>query len=89
MKVFLCESIHPKALALLESRAEIVSDWNRLGEVDAIINRNLKLPREVLEQAPELKVIAFEAKEAIAEGSDYEYVPDFGDMISENSMPKA
>ena len=40
-------------------------------------------------ETPELKVIAFEAREAIAEGGDYEYEPDFGDMISENSMPKA
>ena len=58
MKVFLCESIHPKALALLESRAEVTGDWSRLGEVDAIINRNLKLPRQVLEGAKNLRVIA-------------------------------
>ena len=58
MNVFLCESIHPAALELLKSRAEIISDWAELHRVHAIINRNLKLPRSVLEQAPELKVIA-------------------------------
>ena len=37
MNVFLCESIHPKALALLKSRAEIVSDWDKLEDVEAIV----------------------------------------------------
>ena len=40
-------------------------------------------------ETPEMNAVAFEVKEAIAEDSEYEYVPDFGDMISENSMPKA
>ena len=71
MKVFLCESIHAKALALLKSRAEIVSEWNDLCEADAIINRNLKLPREVLEQAPNLKVIAVHGTGS--DGIDMEY----------------
>lgn len=71
MKVFLCESIHPKALALLESRAEVISDWERIGEVDAIINRNLKLPYEVLVKAPHLKVIAVHGTGS--DGIDLEY----------------
>jgi len=71
MKVFLCESIHPKALALLKSRAEVVSDWNDLGQVDAIINRNLKLPHEVLVKAPNLKVIAVHGTGS--DGIDLEY----------------
>ena len=79
MKVFLCESIHPKALALLESRAEIVSDWARLGEVDAIINRNLKLPRETLEKAPNLKVIAVHGTGS--DGIDLEYCDAHGITI--------
>ena len=58
MKVFLCESIHPEALSLLQSRAEIIDDWERIGEADAIIDRNLKLPRELLERSKNLKVIA-------------------------------
>ena len=79
MRVFLCESIHPKALALLKSRAEIVSDWNDLGEVQAIINRNLKLPREVLEKAPNLKVIAVHGTGS--DGIDLEYCDDHGITI--------
>ncbi|MDY3869216.1 MAG: hydroxyacid dehydrogenase [Pyramidobacter sp.] len=58
MNVFLCESIHPEALALLRSRAEIISSWDRLNEADAIVNRNLKLPSEVLCRAERLKTIA-------------------------------
>lgn len=79
MKVFLCESIHPEALALLKSRAEIVSDWNDLSGVDAIINRNLKLPREVLEQAPDLKVIAVHGTGS--DGIDLEYCDAHGITI--------
>ena len=79
MKVFLCESIHPKALALLKSRAEVVSDWNDLGQVDAIINRNLKLPYEVLVKAPNLKVIAVHGTGS--DGIDLEYCDEKGITI--------
>jgi len=79
MKVFLCESIHPDALALLKSRAEIVSDWSDLSGVEAIINRNLKLPREVLEQAPALKVIAVHGTGS--DGIDLEYCHEHGITI--------
>ncbi len=58
MKVFLCESIHPEAFALLQKQAEIISDWSRLAEADAIINRNLSLSSELLQKAVNLKVIA-------------------------------
>ena len=79
MKVFLCESIHPEALALLKSRAEIVSNWDDLSGVEAIINRNLKLPREVLERAPELKVIAVHGTGS--DGIDLEYCDEHGITI--------
>ena len=71
MNVFLCESIHPAALELLQSRAGIVRDWDNLHKVDAIINRNLKLPREVLEKTPNLKVIAVHGTGS--DGIDLEY----------------
>lgn len=58
MKTFLCEYIHPQARKELEAVSEIVSDWDRLLECDAIINRNLQLTREVLETAKNMKVIA-------------------------------
>ena len=79
MKVFLCESIHPKALELLKTRAEIVSDWDDLSEVEAIINRNLKLPREVLEKAPKLKVIAVHGTGS--DGMDLAYCKEHGVTI--------
>ncbi len=58
MKTFLCEYIHPEARKELESFSEIVSDWERLPECDAIINRNLQLTGEVLKTAKNMKVIA-------------------------------
>ena len=58
MKTFLCEYIHPEAREALEACSEIISDWGRLSECDALINRNLQLTREVLEEAKNLKVIA-------------------------------
>ena len=58
MKTFLCEYIHPAARKELESFSEIISDWERLPECDAAINRNLQMTREVLESAKNMKVIA-------------------------------
>ena len=58
MKTFLCEYIHPEARKVLESFSEIVSDWERLPECDAAINRNLQMKREFMEKAKNLKVIA-------------------------------
>lgn len=57
MKVFLCEYIHPKAYELLQSKAEIVEDFDRIHEVDAIINRNLHIDGELMKSCPNLKVI--------------------------------
>ncbi len=58
MKTFLCEYIHPEARRELERVSEIISDWDRLSECDAIINRNLQLTSEVLARAKNMKVIA-------------------------------
>lgn len=58
MKTFLCEYIHEKARKELESFSEIIDDWEKLSECDAIINRNLSLTRQVLCKASNLKVIA-------------------------------
>lgn len=57
MKVFLCEHIHEKAYELLAAEAEIISDYKRMTEADAIINRNLKIDRAWMEGCPSLKVI--------------------------------
>lgn len=58
MKVFLCEFIHPEARKHLEMNAEIISDWDSINEVDAIINRNLQITKEIMDKACNLKVIA-------------------------------
>lgn len=58
MKTFLCEYIHPEARRVLESFSEIISDWERLPECDAAINRNLQMTKEVLKSAKNMKVIA-------------------------------
>ena len=48
MKVFLCETIHEAAYQKLKERAEIISDWSRIGEADALINRALQIgPKEM------------------------------------------
>lgn len=58
MKTFLCEYIHPEARKELETFSEIISDWERLPECDAAINRNLQMTKDVLESAKNMKVIA-------------------------------
>lgn len=58
MKTFLCEYIHPEARKKVETFSEIISDWNRLPECDAAINRNLQMTKTVLESARNMKVIA-------------------------------
>ena len=58
MKVFLCEFIHSEARKYLEMNSEIISDWNKINEVDAIINRNLQITKETMDKAKNLKVIA-------------------------------
>lgn len=56
-KVFLCEYIHPEAYALLERHAEVISEWDRLPEVEAIIDRNFKITNNIMKKAKSLKVI--------------------------------
>ena len=58
MKVFLCETIHNKAEELLKANGEIVSDRNRIGEVDALITRAIKVGPKEMDQMPNLKVVA-------------------------------
>ncbi|MBE5972798.1 MAG: hydroxyacid dehydrogenase [Lachnoclostridium sp.] len=83
MKVFLCETIHPKAVAFLEERGEIVGDWSRIGEVDALINRALTIGADEMDRMPNLKVIAVhgtgtdgvDLKEAKKRGIQVVYAP--------------
>ncbi len=59
MKVFLNDILHPKAYEALTQKAEIIDDWARIAEVDAIIVRKLKLPDSIYDICPDLKVIGF------------------------------
>lgn len=56
-KVFLCEYIHPDAYAFLKAHAEVIREWDRLSEAEALINRNLNISNEVMERAKSLRVI--------------------------------
>ena len=58
MKVFLCETIHGKAVDLLKANGEIISDWNRIDEVDALITRAIKVGAREMDAMPNLKVVA-------------------------------
>ncbi len=58
MKVFLCETIHGKAVELLKANGEIVSEWSRIGEVDALITRAIKVGAKEMDAMPNLKVVA-------------------------------
>lgn len=57
-KVFLAEYIHPSARALLEQYVEIIDSKEDLSEVVAAINRNqVKIRKEFIDKAPNLKII--------------------------------
>lgn len=56
-KVFLCEYIHPDAYACLKAHAEVIHEWDRLAEAEALIDRNLRISKEVMESAKALRVI--------------------------------
>ena len=58
MVVYLSEYIYPKAVEILEEQATIVSDFARIGEIDAIILRNIPVTAEMMDRAGRLKVIA-------------------------------
>lgn len=58
VKVFLCETIHPKAYQLLAEHAQILPSWDQCGEADALINRALMIGPEEMDRMPDLKVIA-------------------------------
>lgn len=59
MKVFLKDDIHEEARSKLIKYAEVIDDWKRLSEVDAIIVRKIQLDKKIFEYADHLKVIGF------------------------------
>ena len=58
MKVFVCETIHAKAIELLKANGEVITDWNCIREVDALITRAIKVGSKEMDAMPNLKVVA-------------------------------
>ena len=57
MLVYLSEYIDPDARKVLEENAEIVDNFDRIEEIDAIILRNIPVTAEMMDKAKNLKVI--------------------------------
>jgi D-3-phosphoglycerate dehydrogenase len=57
MTVYLSEFIDPAAVELLRQRAEIVDNFDRPEEIDAIILRNIPVTAELMDRCKNLKVI--------------------------------
>ena len=58
MKIFLNDIIHPDGVKkLLDSGAEIISDFNRVDEAEGMIVRGVVADRALLEKAKNLKVV--------------------------------
>lgn len=58
MKVYLSEHIAPSAYARLAERFEIVDNFDHPEELDAIIVRRVRVTREIIERAGNLKIIS-------------------------------
>lgn len=58
MKVYLSEDIAPSALARLQAACELTDSFERIEEIDAILTRNIKINREMMERAKKLKLIS-------------------------------
>lgn len=56
-KVYLKEYIHPEAVKVLKAQAEIVTDFDKIEEIDAIITRGEDIDRDLIQKASALKVI--------------------------------
>ncbi|MUU13137.1 MAG: hypothetical protein EP146_18795 [Oscillibacter sp.] len=57
MKIFVNEPIHPAAMELLRSRAEVVSEWEDVPAVSASLVRTTKIGPDFLNRAKQLRVI--------------------------------
>lgn len=57
MKVYLSEYIHPAAVEYLKAHAEIVDNFDHPEELDGMVVRGVKVTREMIERATNLKVV--------------------------------
>lgn len=58
MKIYLSENIAKSAYDRLAARAEIVTDFNHVEELDAIMVRRVYVTRDIIAKAKNLKIIA-------------------------------
>ena len=58
MLIYLSEYIHPDAVSLIKNQADIVDNFERIEEIDAIILRAVTVDRSIISRAKNLKVIA-------------------------------
>lgn len=56
--VLLIEHIHPEARKRLETYTNIISDIEQIQDADALIDRNFKVDKDLLDRATRLKVVA-------------------------------
>ncbi|MBM6842289.1 hydroxyacid dehydrogenase [[Clostridium] spiroforme] len=57
-KIFLCEQIHQQAYNLLKKNFKIVTDWDKLDQVEGLIVRNFRVDRKLIDCCQSLKVVA-------------------------------
>ncbi len=57
MKIFFCQKMSEEAERHLEEVAEVIRDWDRIGEADGILSMNLRLTSEEIDRAKNVKVI--------------------------------
>lgn len=58
MKIYLSENIVKSAYDRLAARADIITNFNHLEELDAIMVRRVHVTRDIIEKATNLKVIS-------------------------------
>lgn len=83
IKIFFNEFLHPKSYELLQKHFEVIDDYNRIGEVQGIITRNIKVDKNLMDQMPNLKVVGIhgtgvddlDVEEANKRGIDYYNTP--------------
>lgn len=66
-KVFLCEDLHPQAYQLLKEHFEIIHERENIDQIDALITRNILVNKELVDQCPQLKIVA-------VHGTGYDHV---------------
>lgn len=76
MKVYLNEFIHPEAVAYLKKHVTVVDTFQKIEELDGILVRGIKITRDIVEHAKNLKVVG---RHGVGyEGVDLEACREYG-----------